>query len=382
MQIQDSLSALPRQTFFTEESSFIEKVFSELWLPPQSSTTAHEIDSLFYFILYTSLALTLIVAVAMVYFVWKYRRKSHADRAVDVHESKLLELSWIVIPTLLVLVVFFWGFTAYVSTSIPPDDSYTINVQGQKWFWSFEYPNGKQTSNEIVVPVNTPIRLEMTSQDVLHSFFVPAFRIKHDVVPNRYSYVWFEAPEEGTYQVVCTEYCGTQHSNMGALIRVVGYQDFAEWVGSTIDPSEMSLVEYGERLYEAQACNNCHSVDGSDMTGPTWLGTWGETRPFTDGTSAVMDSAYVVESILYPGNKIVQGYLNQMPSYQGKLDDVQLSALIAFMKDINGAATPAELTRPGEGGATGEDLDAGPEATPGEGPGAPSDPMGLSPEGE
>lgn len=367
MQIQDTVST--RQTFFTGENG--------LWLPPQESTTAGAIDSLFNFILYTSTLLTVIVAAAMVYFIWKYRRKSHADRAIDVKESKWLEISWIAIPTLLVLVVFFWGFTAYVNTSIAPANSYEISVKGQKWFWTFEYPNGIQTSNEIVVPVGTPIKLEMTSQDVLHSFYVPEFRIKHDVLPNRYTYVWFEAPEQGTYQVVCTEYCGTQHSNMGALIKVVSYSEFVDWVatGGGAGQGDKSLVEYGESLYSSKSCNNCHSVDGSDGTGPSWLGTWGETRQFDDGTSAVMDAEYTAESILYPGNKIVQGYLNQMPSYQGQLDSLQVSALIAYMKDINGQATPAELAAPGEEPAGGD----APEATDA-GAGDPSDPQGLATE--
>ena len=182
----DSVGAPTRQSFFTEGGS--------VWLPPQESTTAHEIDGLFYFILWMSILLTLIVTAAMVYFVVKYRRKSNADRPIDVHESKWLEVSWITIPTLLVLVVFFWGFRAYVGTAIPPSDAITINVKAQKWAWSFEYQNGIQGFGEIWVPVNTPIRLEMTSQDVLHSFYVPEFRIKHDVIPNRFTYVWFEAP--------------------------------------------------------------------------------------------------------------------------------------------------------------------------------------------
>ena len=342
MQIQDTVST--RQEFSVDGST--------LWLPPQESTTAPAIDSLFYFILYASVVLTVIVAAAMVYFVWKYRRKSRADRAVDVHESKLLEGAWIVIPTLLVLVVFFWGFTAYVNTSIPPADAYEIEVQGQKWFWTFEYPNGVQTTDEIVVPVNTPIKLQMTSQDVLHSFYVPEFRIKHDVIPNRYSYVWFEAPREGTYQVLCTEYCGTAHSNMGALVKVVSQGEFNEWIptGGESGPGERSLVQYGAELYEKRKCNTCHSIDGSDGTGPTWADLWGKNRAFTDGTSAVADSAYIVQSILYPGEKIVSGYQNQMPAYQ--LSDVELMGLIAYIKDLSGAATPAELEEPWAGGAS------------------------------
>jgi cytochrome c oxidase subunit 2 len=268
-----------------------------------------------------------------------------------------------------VLVVFFWGFRAYVSTSIPPADAYEINVQGQKWFWTFEYPNGVQTTDQIVVPVNTPIKLQMTSQDVLHSFYVPEFRIKHDVIPNRYSYVWFEAPEEGTYQVLCTEYCGTAHSNMGALVKVVSQTEFNEWIptGFVTGPGDRSMVAYGADLYEAKNCNTCHSIDGSDGTGPSWQNIWGQTHQFTDGTSAVVDSAYVVESILYPGEKIVEGYQNQMPAYD--LTELELQGLIAFIKDLSGAASPAELEEPWAGGTASGDAaaaDSAPEAASGE----------------
>ena len=375
MQIQDTVAT--RQEFFTGENG--------LWLPPQESTTAHQIDSLFNFILYTSTILTLIVAAAMVYFVWKYRRKTTADRAVDVKESKFLELVWVIVPTLLVVAVFFWGFTSYVGTSIPPANAYEINVKGQKWSWSFEYNNGIQTTGEIVVPVNTPIKLQMTSQDVLHSFYVPEFRIKHDVIPNRYSYVWFEAKEEGTYQVLCTEYCGTAHSDMGALIKVVGRQEFNDWVasGGGAGQGDNSLVEYGAQLYEKQQCSTCHSIDGSAGTGPSWQGIWGNTHQFTDGTSAVVDDAYIIESILYPGNKIVAGYQNQMPAYQGRLDDGQLKGIIAYIKDLSGAASPEELLKPSEGGISVDesaevDVDGAPEATPGQGAGAPADAVGIT----
>lgn len=343
MQIQDSVST--RQTFFEGTPSIGDFFSLDLWLPPQESTTAHQIDGIFAFILIMSTILTLIVTAAMVYFIYKYRRRSNADRAVDVKESKLLELSWVVIPTLLVLVVFFWGFTAYVSTSIPPPGSYTINVTGQKWLWTFEYPNGHQTSKEIVVPVGTPIRLEMTSTDVLHSFYVPEFRIKHDVVPNRYSYVWFEAKEQGTYQVVCTEYCGTQHSNMGALIKVVSYDEFSEWMRNPPDVDGPRNV-LGAQLYEQKACNSCHSIDGSPGVGPSWLGIWG-----TNHGGVTVDSAYVHQSIVEPGAFIVPGFQNQMPSYQGQLTDDQIDYIIAYIKDINGAADPEDLAIPGEEGA-------------------------------
>ena len=328
----DSLAAQGRQSFWTEGGT--------LWLPPQSSTTAHEIDGLFYFILYTSTILTLLVTAAMVYFVWKYRRRSHADRPVDVHESKWLELSWIVVPTLLVLVVFFWGFRAYVSSSIPPPNAITINVKAQKWSWTFEYANGVQYPNEIYVPVNTPIRLEMTSQDVLHSFFVPEFRIKHDVIPNRFAYVWFEAPREGTYQVVCTEYCGTAHSDMGAKIHVVSRTEYYERIQGPADVAR-TLTDWGEYAYTRYGCDACHSIDGSSMVGPTWQGTWGQPRP--GSPQGEVNDEYVRAAILYPQEYITPGYENaNMPSFDGQLNEAELAGVAAYMRSLSGAGLPTD----------------------------------------
>ena len=352
-----------RESFWTDGAT--------LWLPPQSSTTAGEIDALFYFILYTSTVLTIGVGIGILVLAWRYRRRSHQDRPIPVKESKTLELSWSVIPTLLVLVVFFWGFRVYVGTSIPPADAYEVNVKGQKWFWTFEYPNGLNT-DELVVPEDQPVKLVMTSQDVLHSFFVPAFRIKSDVLPNRYTYVWFTAPERGTYQIVCTEYCGTAHSDMGAKVRVVGRDEFFAYLRSGPGGGEgLAPAAYGELLYTQKQCNTCHSVDGSPGTGPSWLGAWGEPRPGSD--EGVFDENYARTAIVAPGAYVVDGYQNQMPSYEGLLNDRQIGALTSYIKLINGAATVADTTLavPADSMAT-DSL-----AIPEEGEGDPSEPVGF-----
>jgi len=347
-----------RTRFWEEGASFL--------LPPQGSTTAHEIDAVFWFITIASTILTILVTIAMVYFIVKYRRKSHADRPVLVHESKWLEVSWIVIPTLLVLVVFFWGFRAYVSTSIPPDDAYEISVKGQKWLWTFEYPNGFVSSGEVVVPVGQPIRFTMTSQDVLHSFFVPEFRIKNDVIPNRYSTVWFEAPREGIYQVVCTEYCGKDHSHMGAHIRVVSRSEFNDYLrnppGANLPPAEI-----GAQVWETSGCRACHSIDGSTSTGPSWQGDWGAARP--GSTQGTVNDEYIHQSILEPGAYITPGFQNVMPSFQGVLTDAQVNGVAAYIRVLNGAATAADTTMAEEAPETG--------AVPGAGPADPSQPAGL-----
>ncbi len=347
---------------------------ASLFLPPQGSTTAHEIDGLFWFITITSAILTVIVTIAMVYFVMKYRRKSHADRPVTVHESKWLELSWVVVPTLLVLVVFFWGFRAYVGTSIPPDDAYEISVKGQKWLWTFEYPTGLVTSGEVVVPVGQPIRFTMTSQDVLHSFYVPEFRIKHDVIPNRYATVWFEAPREGIYQVVCTEYCGKDHSHMGAHIRVVSRSEFNEYLRTGGGAGNLPPAQVGERVWEQSGCRACHSIDGSPGTGPSWQGDWGAARPGSD--EGTVDEAYIHQSIVNPGAYVVPGIQNVMPSFQGVLSDDQINGVVWYIRLLNGVATAADTTLAAADSTAGAPAGA-PAATPGAGPADPSQPAGL-----
>ncbi len=312
------------------------------WLPPQSSTTAHEIDALFYFILWASVVVMVGVTFFMVYYAWKYRRRSHADRPVEVHPSKALELSWVVVPSLLVLVVFFWGFKTFVSAGIPPDNAYEIRVVAKQWLWEFEYPNGTHSVGDLYVPVGEPVELVMTSTDVLHSFFVPDFRVKHDVVPNRYSTVWFEVKEAGEYQVFCTEYCGTSHSEMYAKVIAVDRGTFNQWLQSGGGGEDLPLPRLGEQLYTQQACVTCHSIDGSVKVGPSWLGHWGQTRPFADGGSAVMDANYVAESITMPQAHIVEGFANAaMPAYPN-LTERQLAGIVAYIRELNGDWSAAD----------------------------------------
>lgn len=311
------------------------------WLPEQASTTAHEIDALFYFILWSSVIILAGVTFYMAYYVWKYRRRSHADRPVHVEPSKWLELSWVIIPSLLVMVVFFWGFRAFVSAGIAPDNAYEVRVTGKMWLWEFEYPNGTHSVGELYVPVGEPVKLVMTSADVIHSFFVPAFRVKMDAVPNRYTTVWFNVKEPGEYQVFCTEYCGTNHSEMYAKVIAVERGEFNEWLRSGGGGDDLPLAELGEQLATQQACITCHSVDGSSAVGPTWLGTWGEPRPLADGSTVVMDENYLHESIVNPAAQVVAGFPPVMPPYPN-LTERQITALIAYIRDINGDWSEAD----------------------------------------
>ncbi|GAB5518490.1 MAG: cytochrome c oxidase subunit II [Rhodothermales bacterium] len=306
------------------------------WLPEAGSSLASELDVLFYFVIWVSTIIFVLVVAAMAYFTVKYRRKSPNERPPLLHEHKLLETAWIVIPTILVLIVFTWGFRSYVKLTVAPADAYEVYVEGYKWGWRFIHPDPgfEDPYAELTVPVGRPIKLIMSSDDVLHSFFIPAFRVKHDVLPNRYTSLWFEAEEEGQYQVFCTEYCGTQHSGMLAEVNVVSEEEFAEYLSSRGgDLETLPLVEHGEILYGAQACANCHTVDGSSLVGPSFQGLFGATREFQDGTSAIADEDYLRESIINPHAKAVVGYPAQgMPNtYQG-FSERELSALVEFIK--------------------------------------------------
>ena len=303
-----------------------------LWLPERASTMAGEVDALFYFIYWVSVILFIGVMGTMVYFMIKYRRRSEADRPAPIKENKLVEASWIVIPTILVFVVFTWGFQTFIKLNVAPPNAYEITARAQKWAWQFEYPNGA-TSNELHVPVSRPVKLRMSSVDVLHSFFIPEFRVKHDVVPNRYTSVWFEATRQDTFQVYCTEFCGTLHSAMLAPAVVQSPDEVNQWLQASGIPVDASPAERGALLYQQQACNGCHSLDGSAVIAPSFQGLFGSQRTFTDGTTATADENYIRESILQPNARVVQGFGPVMPAAYGGLSEEELSALIAFIQE-------------------------------------------------
>ncbi len=306
---------------------------SSIWLPEAASTIAGDVDSLFYFILVTSIILFVGVVSTMVFFAWRYRRRSPDDRPKPVRENKVIEASWVIVPTILVAVVFVWGFKLFLELGIAPPNSYEINVTARKWSWTFTYPNGV-ISADLHVPVNQPIRLRMSSEDVIHSFFVPAFRVKADVLHGRYSYVWFEATRRDTFNVACTEYCGTSHSDMYSRVIVQSQDEFDDWLVENMDDGTLTPVEQGERLYTQQGCFACHSLDGSAAAGPSFLGLAGSTRNFTDGTSAVADDNYLRTSIVNPILQIVEGYAPLMPAqYAVTMTADEIDALVAFIKD-------------------------------------------------
>ncbi len=307
-----------------------------LFLPPGSSTIAAEFDALFYFLVYTSIVFLGIVVFSIVFFSLRYRRRGTEEVPTPgISHSTKLEIAWSIIPTILVLIVFVWGFRVYMKMNVVPRDAMEIKVTGQKWFWTFDYPEGANTLNELVVPAGKPVKLLMSSRDVIHSFFVPDFRIKMDVLPNRYTVTWFEAPETGEHNLFCTEFCGKGHSEMIGRVRVVSEREYAEWLEtSSAGGEDLPPEEYGAALFVSKACNTCHSVEGKRLVGPALNGVFDKPVILTSGGEAVVDENYIRESILEPQASIVAGYEPVMPTYQGILNDRQIDALIAYIKSL------------------------------------------------
>lgn len=302
-------------------------------MPPAGSTIAGSVDALFYLILYISIFFFVIVVGAALIFTLKYRRKGEAEAQSQVDKNTALEIIWTVFPIVIVVVLFILGFTVYMKMNVVPKDALEIKVTAQRWLWTFDYPSGSNSVNELVVPAGKPIKLLMSSTDVIHSFFVPDFRVKMDVLPNRYSTAWFDAPNPGEHNILCAEYCGKGHSEMMGKVRVVSEREYAEWLQKGAGPPEgMSLEELGERLYTSRRCVTCHSIDGSANVGPTFLGVFGQKVTLKGGQQATADENYIRESILHPEAKVVAGFEPVMPTYQGLVNDREIDALIAFIK--------------------------------------------------
>ena len=305
-----------------------------IWLPEQVSTFAHEIDSLFYFVYYWVIFFFVLVAVGTFYFSWKYK-SNRKGLTSPIDHNTTLEVTWTIIPLLLTMVVFFWGAKTYIKMNIAPYDSMEVNVKAQKWFWTFTYKEGFTNSNDLVVPVNKPVKLIMESQDVLHSFFVPDFRVKMDVIPNRYMMLWFEPTKIGEYDIFCTEYCGKSHSEMLGKVRVLSQSDYEKWlIAANVVDESIPLVDLGETIYKKNACYTCHSTDGSTVIGPSFKGIWETEMKHADGTTAIVDENYILESLIEPQKKIVEGYQGVMPSYKGILRDREIQGVIEYIKSL------------------------------------------------
>jgi cytochrome c oxidase subunit 2 len=300
-----------------------------LW-PHQASTFAPKVDALYAFLLAVTAFFTVLIFVLILYFGLKYRRKP-GRKPVEIHTSHLLELSWSVIPFLICLVMFAWGAGLYVHMQRPPDDAMQIDVIGKQWMWKVQQPNGKREINELHVPLGRPVKLVMTSQDVIHDFYIPAFRVKQDVVPGRYSTEWFTPTEAGEFHLFCAEYCGDQHSGMIGKVTVMEPSKYQSWLAGT--PADESPVAAGEKLFTQYACITCHG-----QRGPGLSGVYNSKRQvIEDGkqTEVIAGDNYLRESILNPSKKIVVGFQPLMPTFAGQLSEEQVLDLIAYIKSLN-----------------------------------------------
>jgi cytochrome c oxidase subunit 2 len=304
-----------------------------LLLPVAGSAYARQVDDLFIFITFLSAFLFLLVTGLLAVFLVRYRRRRPGEVTPHIVENFKLEVVWTVIPLALVTVVFFWGFVSFMQATVAPADALEIQVTAKRWLWEFEYPNGTRTINEIHVPIGKPVKLVMSSQDVIHSFFVPSFRLKTDVLPNRYTELWFTPTSEGLHTLFCAEYCGRGHSDMSGRIWVDSEAKYQEWLEKG-DPTSQSmpLAQLGALLYTNRGCATCHSLDGSRGQGPSFKGIFGQQHRMTDGKSFLVDENYLRNSILQPQTEIREGYEGIMPTFQGVLRDREILALIEFIK--------------------------------------------------
>ncbi len=304
------------------------------YLPEQASSLAADIDRLYFFLIGVSMFFIILIGMTLIYFVIRYRRKSDADRPTATKDNVKLEITWSVIPLLLVLIMFFWGASLFYKLSRPPADAMEILVTGKQWMWKMQHPTGRWEINDLHVPLGRPVKLTMTSEDVIHSMFIPAFRVKMDVVPGRYTSLWFTPTEIGSYHLFCAEYCGAEHSLMKGWVHVLPAEEYEAWArGEGEDLSELSPLEAGERLFREMGCIACHAEEATAL-GPSLRGLYMSEVNLVDGSIVLADDEYLRESILEPMAKVTMGYHPIMPTYRGQLNEAQLMQIITYIKSL------------------------------------------------
>lgn len=300
--------------------------------PERASTIARGVDELHYFLTAVTLFFTVVIFLTIFYFAIKYRRRSTSDTArAQIEGSLKLELTWTLIPMCLTGVMFFWGSSLYFRNARPPAASIEIFVVGKQWMWHLQHPEGPREINELHVPVSVPVKLTMTSEDVIHDFYVPAFRVKKDVLPGRYSSIWFQATKTGAYHFFCAQYCGAEHSGMIGWVHVMTATDYAQWLSGGVKGESMAAA--GNRLFAQLGCVTCHLPDGTGR-GPSLVGLFGKPVKLLDGRTLTADETFIREAILHPNSKPIPGYPPVMPSFQGQIDEQQLLQLVTYVKSL------------------------------------------------
>jgi len=337
---------------------------SNSWVPlfPEgASSFSWQVDALYFYLIGISLFFTVIIVAALFAFVIKYREKEKYATPPEIHGSIPLELFWSFVPFVISMTIFLGGAIVYYNQYRIPDDTMEIYVVGKQWMWKIQHGTGQREINELHVPVNRKIRLTMTTEDVLHDFFIPAFRTKADVVPGRYTNMWFEATKTGKYRLFCAEYCGLNHSGMGGWVYVMEQDEFDNWLAGNL--ADQTPVQAGEDLFKNKlGCASCHA-GGQNQRGAILEGIFNKEVRLVGGQTVVADEEYIRNSILNPAGQIVEGFQPIMPTFKGQVTEEQLVALVAYIKSLSGdtSATtpgPAPAAKPAESG------DAAPAASP------------------
>ncbi|MBV9008019.1 MAG: cytochrome c oxidase subunit II [Verrucomicrobia bacterium] len=312
------------------------RTFFNSLFPSSASNLAPKVDHIYFALLALCGAVAFLVCVVALYFCIRYRRGAKVDRTPPKTSEIPFEVTWTAIPFVIFLGLFFWAAEVFFGMSRPPANATDIYVVGKQWMWKVQHPDGRREINELHVPVGQPVRLIMSSQDVIHDFFVPAFRNKQDVVPGRYTMEWFTPTKTGRFHLFCSQYCGTDHSLMVGGIDVMEPADYARWLAQ--QPAPNSLAAEGERAFHMRGCSGCHSLN-STIHAPLLDGIYGKRVPLSDGTFVTADEQYIRDSILLPNKQIAAGFAPVMPTYQGQISEEELNAIIAYLKSL-GAAEP------------------------------------------
>ena len=313
------------------------------FFPQQASAQAAQVDAIYFFMVAVTAFFSLLIAALVVVFAVKYRRKNDDEVGVAIHGSLALELLWTFIPLGIAMVMFAWGAKVFFDLYRPPAGAMEIFIVGKQWMWKAQHADGQREINELHVPVGRPVKLVMGSEDVIHSYYIPAFRVKADVIPGRYNSLWFTATKPGRYHLFCAEYCGTKHSGMIGWITAMEPADYQAWLAG--GPATASPVAAGEKLFNDLACNTCHQA-GPQGRAPVLAGLFGKTIQLQGGGTAVVDEAYLRESIVNPQAKVVAGFQPIMPTFQGLVTEEQLLQLIAYVRSL-GQQAAAGTTPPG-----------------------------------
>lgn len=305
-------------------------------MPTQASNIATHVNNLYVFLLVISFIASVILIGGMIYFAVKYKRKSANDKTAYISHNTTLEFIWSFIPLVIFMAMFAWGWLLYHQMREMPKDALEIHIVGKQWAWEAQYKSGVKTGNLVVAPVNTDVKLIMSSNDVIHSFYVPSLRIKQDVVPGRYTALWFNANKMGEFHIFCAEYCGTSHSGMIATLKVVSQEEYDRWLEEESKVGSLPLAKRGEKLFQVKACASCHSVaDAVTKVGPSLWKKFGAQEELADGSKITVDENYLRESVMTPNAKIVKSFpQNVMPTFQGQLSEIEVSALIEYIKGL------------------------------------------------